>query len=485
LVCFAVAYEGKTVFSEDLRVLMMAGAALALLWIPVAAQYKLGLRDPYSPIALQALGYTFLFVVSGAYLTLRPEANLVANYFGYANYFDKALAVMLIGWAATVSGMYASMAKRMGASWRTVSWQGASPTTMVSVSLVLLAIGWGAQLTLLFEGVYFHSFGSEFRWSTENSVVEQVRMLRYIGFAMLAYGGLSNQKKINAATWTFLIAVVVVELIFSVGSGKRIDAMMFLFICSCIYVDIWRPRITWRKSVLIVSLAIVAFLFLGVQDVYRNSLLRTAMKQGGTVQLEDMWTSFAGSFDESLSDEGLLRTADISMSRTGEIVSLAALVSPTGEDDELQYGSTFLPSLVNSVFVLVPRTLLPVKPDVNSPYNVFDKKYFPGYGGSLPITYVGEAYYNFGLLGVVGVMFVFGVAQGAFYNYCRRRSRYNLGLRVAYVMVAINFAWVSSNMAPQITYVLRILVYVWLIGIVLSWRGPGKLEIDSKPKMYL
>jgi len=455
---FLLAYGATEWMMPDLRIYLLTASALVLLWLPVWLEFAEEKHDPLAPIPLQAAGYSALFVLSGAYLMLKPDLNP----YGYTEYFDDAMAVMLLGWFATVVGNRLTVGHRLGSSFPKIEWPSVSPIGQFQVALILLAIGWAAQLVQIVTGVYFHTFGSAFRWSPSNSVVEQIRLLRYIGLMILAFQAWQPKLRMRRSKFLLLI-IVLLEGAFSLGSGKRIDVITMMFILAAVYIYSGRLRLTHRSVIGFVVAGLLVVVLLGFLDEYRNQLFTFSLRSFGRVGVMDIWHIMGLVLDRSLSYEGLQRLIDLALVRLADIASLAALLSPAATTDTPRLGATFLPSLFNTLLIAVPRNVLPVKPDVNAPYRPFMSHYFPYFGGSRPITYIGEAYYNFGLVGVVFIMLFYGIFQKAFYEYCSPDEGHNLALRAAYILVAIHFMWVSSNLAPLIPHVARVILYVLVV----------------------
>jgi oligosaccharide repeat unit polymerase len=113
------------------------------------------------------------------------------------------------------------------------------------------------------------------------------------------------------------------------------------------------------------------------------------------------------------------------ISRSYQFDALTMIVDKTRSAEDYRLGSTF----EDVLWFYVPRQLWPTKP-VSFGYS-FGPEFFPGSNATLSYTpsMVGELYLNFGLIGVVGGFYLFGIVLRACYeSFSGSRSRLSVAM---------------------------------------------------------
>jgi oligosaccharide repeat unit polymerase len=135
-----------------------------------------------------------------------------------------------------------------------------------------------------------------------------------------------------------------------------------------------------------------------------------------------------------------------------------------------RYGSTFLLWLAAPI----PRTLWLEKPVISAGDIIGDELYLGQYGvvtGGVPPGIIGELYWNFGLVGVLGGMFLLGCFLNILYQSFRMYLWTNKNALMVYIPFLTTFAFniPSSNFSSSIvdsliTGIIPIIFALWYIG---------------------
>lgn len=140
---------------------------------------------------------------------------------------------------------------------------------------------------------------------------------------------------------------------------------------------------------------------------------------------------------QPLSDAAEVVTDSFSTSVRGEspdqlfMDMFASMIWLVDRDGHYYYGSTIAPL----VYLPIPRQLWPEKPSlVQYLYDIRNPSR-PMYWAGMTPTYLGEAYANFGLIGIVAMPFISGYVLGSFYFTAMRKPYFSV-FRYMYAVVA-------------------------------------------------
>jgi hypothetical protein len=276
--------------------------------------------------------------------------------------------------------------------------------------------------------------------------------LVFIGAVLLGYGKFTTHKPDNnlyrsipdsVLNSAFFIVWLLSVIAISFASEVRSFNPAFCFvILGGVYYVYYRPRLYPRLLIFLAGISAIVFALL--QTIERRdwavaaasvSLIFIISQSRKIIRLA---TLSAGMIAVMFFMAIMLRTGDgLSVNDTIDRVSTAKAILPLVEieldfpivfDDltimieavpsrlDYTYGANFFKPL----FSWIPRDIWPTKPDTLSRY--FSKElnpFFYLHGGSEPVTFVGELYWNFSLFGVV---FALGLGK-----LIRRIDEYSLG----------------------------------------------------------
>jgi hypothetical protein len=172
--------------------------------------------------------------------------------------------------------------------------------------------------------------------------------------------------------------------------------------------------------------------------------------------------------------EGIQQT----IHRNSDIVPVAAIIRDTPKYLDFQYGKTYLGLL----FFFIPRAIWPGKPTLLTA--IWTTERYLGldpYNYSIaPTTLLGEFYLNFGELGIIFGMALWGIFLQFLYSYTKSGYIKNPSYLIFYSFMSIYFLWVSQTAAVTIIAI-RIWIMIYLISLYL-YIIERKISRASKPQ---
>ena len=189
----------------------------------------------------------------------------------------------------------------------------------------------------------------------------------------------------------FIFTLIAVIVFFNIYNASRRDTI-FIIMSLVIYHNLAVKKIRF-KTVALLTAAMLAFSIFMVSA--RNYL-----------QDPDVKTSFASSMADITSSESVHDKLAVSMDYPYVYDALLNIISAVPERVPYLYGETFL----KFVYFPIPRFIWPKKPETAA--RIIVKKFYPqlySTGMSISASPVGEGYFNFGALGVAGIMFFLGI----------------------------------------------------------------------------
>lgn len=228
--------------------------------------------------------------------------------------------------------------------------------------------------------------------------------------------------------------ILLIIMFIEIGLGAIINALLIEFIIfSIFFAMFFTLRYEISKKIKIIAIAF-SFLFLvvyqGVKNEYRNSVwgseLEFEAKVGILTNLISYDSFVASTKIDFKNNESLLTT----MHRLNQGWHVSKVINYVPRNVSFQYGS----ELINDIFsAFLPRFLWPTK-RVVSDYKRFN--YYTGYNLSsttaMTIGVIGDFYINFGFLGTIILMFLFGYLLAKFIN---------LFYKLYIVKSSINIIW--------------------------------------------
>lgn len=370
--------------------------SVAGIWIYIFLKY--GKYLPLKVEVLMSAGVTVQFLLPSLYLcsTTDPPEYL-ASTLQYLDYYPDVAYASLLGQSLFFIGYQLFDGK--AATESEIS-EITSPFMFIQIFLPFIAVVWVSRIIILATGSYYH-IGAQSDFMYKNPWYSIIAQLSYTGFVIIGGVWISAWKYMRRALGKLwlqsALMISIIELAWYFPSGGREPVLItgVVIIFSYIFVEKKIPY-KWIAIGSCISLIIVSGM-----DFYRYSIGGIASKID-TVRLDEIREAVSVShhsfLEEWISGEWLIRI----ISRLSDARSVAAILE--GVPKKVQYlkGDTYL----TLPFVFVPRFLYPDKPAASMPINEW---FFRNEGGSSPTTLIGEAYLNFGWLGIFFVMPIMGI----------------------------------------------------------------------------
>lgn len=279
----------------------------------------------------------------------------------------------------------------------------------------------------------------------------------YIASYMLFYKIYVRKRKLDF----ILLIYILFCFILKISTARISNSFLYVLLFVIIYYYInFSHKLT--KKVIFVGLLIIFFAVSAYFYRYYSSLLFI----GNVNNINDFLNKI------NISDIFYFM---ISKGNLPNIPVLMKIVDSFGKDNSFLYGKTFF----SSIYQLIPSEYRPVNYQLSR--IVKETWFFNVPGGSLPPTIIGEMYANFGYIGVIIGMFIFGSFIGIINRILSRNSNYLLLL--IYVKISLNFIMLSPKNEfdnfPMFDIFLIISIYfviVILSSIIKSIINKNKID---------
>lgn len=440
---------------------------LIIIWLYWWKQHEGKALIDSSTMVLFGLSFTHL--LPPLYLSLRLEHSFVADEFNVAGTYALTNLVTTIGAIALLVG-YSLVNKRpiAGKTYKTRHIINMTMTNSVVFLFFFAIIAWTSRIIMLMSGVYYYiNADYSFMGGRWYSVLGQIS---YYGLMLpMMLWLLSNQNK-RWLLWGWIFTIL--ELAWVIPTGGR---QYIIQVClSLILVKINNLReIPWVKILLIGVVILIAFPILGQLRYTSGKYLDINEFNLGTAQYQ----AFKEATEVVKESDSVLIAIDYIISRFYDGQFLGYLLKNYRHDYEWEYGKTYSERLP---YILMPNFINPDRPIMQVPLGQW---YQLIAGGSQPTTYLGEAYINFGYIGIVSMAFVLGVILGLFENLFRKFSGYTL-FTAAYLFFLVTFIYkVSTSLAVWLADIRNIVLFVIILYAIN--RLPGLRIIELRKDKYI
>lgn len=277
--------------------------------------------------------------------------------------------------------------------------EGMRPYEYLIIMSPIIISAWVSRFVLLRTGSYYHLIYSDFREQTPlYSLLAQLSSHELVVLAGLWICVLLVERKESKKAWRITaLAFTIAELAWCIPSGSREPLLAVGLAIFMAYMYVMR-RIRYRY-VLIGTFALL--LLLPFMDVFRYAI--ADIVEPSNIRTEVVGEAFETSrfrfYDEGYVTGNWLTSA---MGRLADVRSVAVIMEGVPSRVPYLMGETYLRIL----WILVPRMVYPDKPELILPlgYGLETSRA----GTSSPTTVYGEAYLNFGWIGVMLVLPILG-----------------------------------------------------------------------------
>jgi len=421
---------------------------LIIIWLYWWKQHAGKILIDSSTMVLLGLSLTHL--LPQLYLSLRLEHGFAVDEFDVAGTYALNSLLTTIGAISFLVGYYLLYKHRFGG--KNYKRPDIISIKMINILVFLLfftIIVWTSRLIMLTKGTYYfihvdYSFMGG-RWY---SVLAQIS---YYGMMLpMILWLLSGQNK-RWMLWAWISTIA--ELVWVIPTGAR---QYTIEVCLSLIIIKWRRlrKVPSLKILLIGIVILLAFPILGQ--------LRYTSGKYLDINEFNLAISQYSAFKEATeyvmeSYTALLNLVDYIVSRLYDGQFFGFLLKNYQNEYKWEYGKTYLERLP---YIFMPYFIDPDRPIMQLPLGQW---YQLIAGGSQPTTYLGEAYINFGYLGIPVMAFVLGVILGVFENLFRKFSEYTF-FTAAYLFFLVTFIY---KVTAPLSVWLADMRNIALVGIIL------------------
>jgi hypothetical protein len=338
-------------------------------------------RDPFHPDILLTIGHLAQFVIPVLLLCIFFDKNKSTELNEVLPYVPEMLTAVLI--AQILLNIPFSF-------WRTHTERKVicHENKWSAFIILLLVAVWISRIFLVLTKSYFHTIHSDFMFT---SVLHSpMSVISTLGRIVTVYTALRIFKFRSIRKEWFSIIYIVIDILWHSFSGKRAE-LLIAFICILLSYIFIRKKIPVLYFIILLGILVFGSAFLGD---YRSELGKQASR-GETISITDASTA-------SLKKLTVKRATEIFLRRMNDGKYAAGCFKAVPDTIPFLLGKTYKMIL----WIPVPRVIYPNRPQFIADYNsiIRSRK-----GTSAPVTAVGEAYINFGWLGVCLVFPILGL----------------------------------------------------------------------------
>lgn len=336
----------------------------------------------------------------------------------------------------------------------------------ISIVILLLVLAvWSGKVYLLINGAYYHSvINQEFMFGPGSWIYSTISNITGLRLLIICLLWLIYFKKLKDRTknWKLFKKVAIIyttfEVLWLLPAGQR-GAILFIPITIYILHSYLGKKVSKK---VIYTFIIASVLFLTIAKFYQNQVARNLdpsnidynqnlylMKESTALLMNDY------------KDLGLLMFGSYT-ARIWDGNPLGLILDRFNTRYDFEYGSTYL----NIFYTFLPRPLFRDKPVLIQPLN----KWFPEIGyGSMPLTFFGEAYINFGLFGLIFIPIIFGYLIRLIEEIFIKRQN-NLIWLALYINTITDFLrFTVEPSAIWISYFIKMILYGFILNLLVNF----------------
>lgn len=448
---------------------------ILLTLYPLIRAYLTKFYDLFEPIYIISFLYFLYFGLRAILLIYNPRTFLGIEALRTTD-LNVALLYSIIGFGALLIGYYSPISNIISTKLpkfkRIFSSKNNKYILHSGIILIFLyiigIIGRVLNINIFgFQGSAFKAADSPFleRLPYANLIVSFSTLSTYI-FAL--YTIISFKIKRH---YTIVALMAILEILFIFLGGWKSAIIPILFILFISYNYIVKKIKLRNATVLVILFIFIIILIFPVITRYRSSVVNIYREEG--ILSINKLVNIAPKIDIQYRN---INTAFWSVcNRIGGIDSLIVLIKRL---ECYKMGETIFP--IFSFFV--PRVLWHSKPAL-SIGNVFAVEFLgwdPRYKSQAAVMQIGDLYWNFGIIGIIIGMFIFGVLYRSFYFYLIVRQKDSLIAIFFYVFCMLNFQNIEGNIAIVIAKLINTFIIIILIlFIIILFTVSLKKEKDE------
>lgn len=237
----------------------------------------------------------------------------------------------------------------------------------------------------------------------------------WVGLSLLAFIYWSGFK------WHLVLPMGIYLGIMSLQGYHRFRVILPMLLMLQIYLD--RHKLRWPSLRICGALVVLFFVFFPLKSI------------GQMVRIGSDFKLIVNTSSDIVEEVVVGRAGDQQF-----LDQFATSLTLIDENGTFYYGKPYLALLT----LPIPRIMWPEKPRLTSFMEDFSRPWRPMHEMGMIITFLGDAYANFGYLGIIVISALMSYIMARFY-FSAYRSNYFSVLRFAYLMVAVNLIQVYRD----------------------------------------
>ena len=440
-----------------LRTWISCLSALAIVWGLLYIRY--GGQLPLRSDVLVMLGFSGFQLAPPLYLSIRIPYAPSVDIYDVADMYPLVALVTVLGALAFHAG-YAIIKQRTPNDVSPKRPWGISPAQIGIIIALITLVVWVARGILLYNGAYYWIHVDESflfgRWYSVTRTISDLGLILPIMLWLL----MGQDRRWRFWAWLATAA----EFAWVLPSGARQLMLETLF--GLLLVVWWLRRRPPMKQLVI--LFFLAVLTLPILDIYRYTIVDATDINRISLSASVKAYHAAQERFERLSQGSYLDLADSSLRRLYDGQFLGYLLKQYRSVYDWEYGKTYLERLP---FLFLPYFIYIDRPIMQVPLNDWFKLVA---GGSTPTTFLGEAFLNFGYLGIFIVAFLMGMVLHLYDKFFQRRQQDILMMAIFILFSAGMPFKVNASFAGWLGYLRNAFLMALAVNLFLILLGHRK-----------
>lgn len=418
-------------------------------------------KDIFDSSTMVLFGLSFTHILPPLYLSLRFEESFAADMFNVAGKYALTNNISTVGAVGILVGYYFVRKWKETGNENINIVIGIEIKSVNAIMVFIFIVVWTARMILLKSGAYyFINVDYDFmggRWFSTLSQVSYYGLMLPMTLCLLA-----NYDK----RWLPLaILFSLLELFWVIPTGGRQYIIQVCLSLMLVNINNFR-KIPLSLFIMFGLVIIITFPILGQLRYTSGMYLNKDEYNIGMSQ----YYAFKDATDVVAESESELVVMDHMVSRFYDGQFLGYLLENYGNDFDWQYGKTYLERLP---YVLMPYFIFQDRPIMQLPLGQW---YQLIAGGSQPTTYLGEAYINFGYIGIIPMSLLLGILLGLFDNIYKMFS-YSILFKASYMLFLVTFMYnMSNSLGAWLAEMRNIVVFNIVIYIVIVLLGKRNMR---------
>lgn len=276
-----------------------------------------------------------------------------------------------------------------------------------------------------------------------------------VGFFMYYY----NLNKKNKKRLFFVIVTFVIEVGWALLSGGKTPLLELLIVFFLSKALVNKFKLNFKRT--IIAFLLISFVFIlntEIRDSYAQDFGRV---QTGLNNQVDVIKGV--NLDVTKITTGLT----VLLSRNDVLDSVSSIVNLTPNVNPYLYGKQYL---YMPLIPIIPRAFWPGKPVYNDGlynswlYRGVPQNYYVNYAAGV----TGGFYWNFGMIGTIIAMFIYGIIIAILCNWFNRKGIFNEAYFLIYVVIYLKLVTMETTFYTSYVFLFPIILMILIIDFALK-----------------